>query len=46
MEPWVLVLVAVAVVLLAIASVYLLRRRRAGSVLIVKADGKIAHRKP
>jgi hypothetical protein len=46
MEPWVVVLVAVALVVLAIASVYLLRRRRAGTVLIVKPDGKIGHRKP
>ena len=46
MESWVLVLVVVAVMLIAIASVYLLRRRRAGTVLIVKPDGKISRRRP
>lgn len=46
MEPWILILIAVAIVLLAVASVYLLRRRRAGTVLIVRPDGKISRRRP
>lgn len=45
MEPWILVLVAVAVVVLASASVLYLRRRRAGSILVVRPDGKVSRRR-
>lgn len=46
MEPWVIaVIVAVVLVVVLGLTLWLLRRRRAGTVLIVKADGRISRRR-
>jgi hypothetical protein len=47
MELWlIIVLVAVAVLVLVGITVFWLRRRRAGTVLLVHPDGRISHRRP
>lgn len=47
MELWlIVVLIAVAVIVLVGLTVLWLRRRRAGTVLLVHPDGRISHRKP
>jgi FtsZ-interacting cell division protein ZipA len=45
MELWLIAVIVVVVVALAVMTLWVLRRRRAGTVLIVKADGRISRRR-